>query len=95
MISLSDQLELFKEYIAKLKRVVGEERTRTILANSVFVLVAGSNDIANTYFNNPLRSSHYDVPAYTDLMVASASNFVQVINSFLASLHYFRSRILF
>ncbi|KAH7850121.1 hypothetical protein Vadar_028209 [Vaccinium darrowii] len=77
VISLSDQLELFKEYLAKLKGVVGDERTSTILANSLYVLVAGANDITNTYFSNPLRRLHFDVPSYTDLLVTSASNFVQ------------------
>lgn len=38
----------------------------------------GSNDIANTYYSTPVRSSHYDISAYTDLMVNSASNFFQV-----------------
>ncbi|KAF7140269.1 hypothetical protein RHSIM_Rhsim06G0018200 [Rhododendron simsii] len=77
VISLSDQLDLFKEYLAKLKGVVGEARTSVILANSLYVVVAGANDITNTYFSNPLRKLHFDVPSYTDLMVTSASSFVQ------------------
>lgn len=76
---MSDQLDLFKEYLAKLKGVVGEARTSVILANSLYVVVAGANDITNTYFSNPLRKLHFDVPSYTDLMVTSASSFVQVI----------------
>ncbi|XP_057469462.1 GDSL esterase/lipase EXL3-like [Actinidia eriantha] len=76
-ISMSDQLELFKEYMKKLKGVVGDERTSTILANSLHVIVTGSNDIANTYFNNPIRNLHYDISSYADLMVTSASSFVQ------------------
>ncbi|KAI8549459.1 hypothetical protein RHMOL_Rhmol06G0026200 [Rhododendron molle] len=74
---LLDQLDLFKEYLAKLKGVVGEARTSVILANSLYVVVAGANDITNTYFGNPLRKLHFDVPSYTDLMVTSASSFVQ------------------
>ncbi|XP_057468673.1 GDSL esterase/lipase EXL3-like [Actinidia eriantha] len=77
VISLSDQIELFKEYVARLKGVVGEARTRTIVADSIYVVVAGSNDITNTYFNNPIRKLHFDVPSYTDLMVTSASSFVE------------------
>ncbi|XP_057490048.1 GDSL esterase/lipase EXL3-like [Actinidia eriantha] len=76
-ISLSDQLELFKEYIERLKGVVGDERASTILANSLHLIVAGSNDITNTYFNNPVRNLHYNVSSYTDLMVTSATSFVQ------------------
>uniref|UniRef100_A0A5B7B2B9 GDSL esterase/lipase EXL3-like n=1 Tax=Davidia involucrata TaxID=16924 RepID=A0A5B7B2B9_DAVIN len=77
VISLSDQLELFKEYIVKLKGAVGEERTSTILTNSLYTVFAGSNDLTNTYFSTPIRRLQYDVPSYTDFMVSKASAFVQ------------------
>ncbi|KAJ1421600.1 SGNH hydrolase superfamily [Sesbania bispinosa] len=77
VISLSEQLDMFKEYIGKLKNMVGEDRTNYILANSLFIIVAGSDDIANTYFIARVRQLQYDVPAYTDLMLNSASDFVK------------------
>ncbi|XP_059646323.1 GDSL esterase/lipase EXL3-like [Cornus florida] len=77
VISLSQQLDLFKEYIEKLERVVGNERSSTILASSLYGVVAGSNDITNTYFLTPFRRSQYDFPSYANLMVNSASNFMQ------------------
>ena len=70
---------MFKEYIRKLKMMVGEERTNTILSKSLFLVVAGSDDIANSYFVSGVRKIQYDVPAYTDLMIASASSFFKVI----------------
>ncbi|KAF7817659.1 GDSL esterase/lipase EXL1-like [Senna tora] len=73
-ISLWDQVELLKEYIVKLEGVVGESRRKFIISNSVAFVVAGSNDISNTYFLSHARQVEYDVPAYTDFMVASASN---------------------
>lgn len=78
VIALSDQLELFKEYLTKLKEIVGEDKTNNILSNGLFGVVTGSNDITNTYFGTPLRKSHYDVPSYTDLMLNYASSFIQV-----------------
>ncbi|XP_042509631.1 GDSL esterase/lipase EXL3-like [Macadamia integrifolia] len=77
VVSLSEQLKLFKEYKEKLKMIAGEERTRTIISESLYVLCAGSDDIANTYFPTPFRRYKYDVPAYTDLMLHSASSFIQ------------------
>ncbi|VVA39375.1 PREDICTED: GDSL [Prunus dulcis] len=77
VISMSDQLSMFKEYIGKLKGIVGEERTNFILSNALFLVVAGSDDLANTYFTIRARKAQYDVPAYTDLMVNSASSFVK------------------
>ncbi|KAJ1424172.1 SGNH hydrolase superfamily [Sesbania bispinosa] len=78
VIPLSAQVDMFKEYIGKLKGIVGEDRTNFILANSLFVVVAGSDDIANTYFIARVRQLQYDIPAYTDLMLHSASDFIKV-----------------
>ncbi|KAI3745807.1 hypothetical protein L6452_08217 [Arctium lappa] len=79
VLSFADQLDQFKEYIEKLKGIVGEERTQYILANSLFLVVAGSDDLANTYFTIGIRRLQYDIPSYTNLMVSSASNFIQDI----------------
>ena len=77
VLSLSDQLELFKEYIGKLKDMVGGEGTNSILSQSLFLLVQGSNDIAETY--SVIRKGQYDFPTYADLMVGWASSFLKVI----------------
>ncbi|KAF8406616.1 hypothetical protein HHK36_008706 [Tetracentron sinense] len=79
VLSLSDQLRLFKEYLGKMKTAVGEEKTMTILSKSIFIVCAGSDDIANTYYSTPFRRMKYNVPAYTNLMVSSASSFLQEI----------------
>lgn len=78
-----DQIDLFKEYIGKLQVLVGEERTNFIIANSIYLVVVGSNDISNTYFLSHARQVQYDIPAYTDLMLSSALNFFKVCSSFL------------
>lgn len=78
VLSLSDQLRLFKEYIEKLNVNFGVDRTNFILANSIFLLVAGSDDIVNTYFTLRARKE-YDLPAYTNLLVNLASSFLEEI----------------
>nr|XP_016510192.1 PREDICTED: GDSL esterase/lipase EXL3-like [Nicotiana tabacum] len=75
-IPLSSQLTQFKEYIEKLKGLVGEEETNYILQNSLFMVVAGSDDLANTYFTGGIRLKQ-DINSYTNLMMAKASEFVQ------------------
>ncbi|KAM7514042.1 hypothetical protein LguiA_003625 [Lonicera macranthoides] len=70
---------MFKEYIEKLKGVVGEEQANNILRDSLYLVVAVSNDLANTYFTIGFRRLQYNVAAYADLLVASASEFVQEI----------------
>ncbi|CAB4287839.1 unnamed protein product [Prunus armeniaca] len=77
VLSLSDQLDLFKKYLSKINAAVGEARTATILSKSIYIVCLGSDDIANTYYSTPLRRPQYDIPAYTDLMIKSASSFFQ------------------
>lgn len=74
---LSDQLDKFKEYVERLKELVGVERTNFIVANGVVFVVLSSNDIANTYYTSGTRTLHYDISSYTDLMVNQASIFFQ------------------
>lgn len=76
------QLKMFKEYIEKLKSVVGEEKTTYILTNSVFLLVAVTNDLANTYFSFGLRRFQYDVPSYADFLVSKCSDIIKVRQSY-------------
>lgn len=76
---MSGQLELFKDYIVKLKALVGDDRTNFILANSLFFVALGSNDISNTYYLSHMRQVEYDFPTYSDFLVNSAYNFYKVI----------------
>ncbi|KAJ8421509.1 hypothetical protein Cgig2_013187 [Carnegiea gigantea] len=75
--SMKDQLNMFKEYTAKVKAMVGEQQTNFILGNSVYVVVAGTDDIANTYFSTPFIRDDYDVDSYTNLVRNSASSFIE------------------
>ncbi|KAJ1408775.1 SGNH hydrolase superfamily [Sesbania bispinosa] len=75
--SLSNQLDMFREYKEKIKGAVGELRMANIISKSIYIVCIGSDDIANTYSQTPIRQSHYDIPSYTNLMVSQASNFLQ------------------
>ncbi|KAL8130687.1 hypothetical protein V2J09_019842 [Rumex salicifolius] len=77
VISLSEQLNMFREYKEKLMAMAGPEKTDFIISNSMYLVIAGSDDIANTYFDTPIRRKDYDFNTYTDLMLSSASSFVQ------------------
>ncbi|GAA0148716.1 hydrolase [Lithospermum erythrorhizon] len=79
VISLPTQVNYFKEYIGKLKGFVGEERANYILNNALYLVVAGSDDLANTYFTIGIRKLQYDIPSYADLMVSGASTFIEEI----------------
>ncbi|CAO2831349.1 unnamed protein product [Amaranthus hypochondriacus] len=77
VLSLDDQLELFKDYIQKLKDSVGENRTSRIVSESIYLVCAGSNDITNIYFTLPLTRLEYDINTYTSLMVDWGTSFLE------------------
>ncbi|KAK6140366.1 hypothetical protein DH2020_025897 [Rehmannia glutinosa] len=77
VLSLTDQLELFKKYTTKLKKIAGDKRSSEILRESLIAVAMGSNDIATTYLLTHLRQLQYDVTSYTELIVSYASSFVQ------------------
>ncbi|XP_050375399.1 GDSL esterase/lipase EXL3-like [Argentina anserina] len=79
VLSLSDQIELFREYKRKIDAAVGVERREIIVSKGIHLVVIGSNDIANTYLSTPFRNPHYDILAYTNLMTSSASKFFQAL----------------
>jgi hypothetical protein len=69
---------MFKEYIGKLKAAVGENRTAEIIANSIYIISMGSNDISETYYLTPFRRIEYDIEKYTTMLVSANSKFVEV-----------------
>nr|XP_043635196.1 GDSL esterase/lipase At5g42170-like [Erigeron canadensis] len=81
VISLSLQAEMFKQYIEKLKRIVGEGAANNIITNSVYIVSASSNDFLTNYFANPIRRSQYDVPEYANKLVEFAVSFIQEIHA--------------
>ncbi|CAN8235042.1 unnamed protein product [Cochlearia groenlandica] len=70
VIWVTDQVKDFQNYINKLNGVVGDQaKTNEIISNAVYLISAGNNDIAITYFTTVTRRLQYTVPAYTDLLV--------------------------
>lgn len=77
-MSMSDQLQLFDEYQRRLNESVGPRRADEIITNSFFMVVAGTNDFTQTYYHTPMQKHKYDLHSYTDLLITSASAFLQV-----------------
>ncbi|KAM3290766.1 hypothetical protein P3S67_019055 [Capsicum chacoense] len=73
VLPLQKQLELFKEYIGKIKGIVGETRALEIVKESLYVVATGNNDIQL----NPSSSLN---PSYIDIMLNFASTFLQDLN---------------
>ncbi|KAK7261174.1 hypothetical protein RIF29_27479 [Crotalaria pallida] len=75
VISLSDQLGMFKDYIGKLSSTVGQQNASNIISNSLFLLSVGNNDIAITYSSSGRRVMLF--PSYANLLVGWTSTFLK------------------
>lgn len=81
VISLEQQLAYFDEYRGKLVDIAGEDETARIIDGALFVVCAGTDDVANTYFTTPFRSAEYDIPSYVELLVGGAEEFLRNVSS--------------
>ncbi|XP_076956172.1 GDSL esterase/lipase At5g42170-like [Bidens hawaiensis] len=79
VFSLADQLEWIKEYIVRLKGIVGEEEADNIINKSLYVVTSSSNDWAISYTAIPVRRLQYDVAAYANFLVEKETEFIQEI----------------
>ncbi|KAL5224142.1 hypothetical protein ABZP36_010781 [Zizania latifolia] len=79
VLTMDNQLDLFKEYKEKLLRIAGARRAAEIVSESLYLVVTGTDDLANTYFTTPFRRD-YDLDSYIDFVVQCASDFIQVIH---------------
>ncbi|KAI3797000.1 hypothetical protein L1987_39688 [Smallanthus sonchifolius] len=77
VFSSRDEIEMFKEYIVKLKRIVGEEEANDITAKSLYLVSWSFNDWAISYTAIPIRRIQYDEAAYANLLVEKATEFIQ------------------
>ncbi|KAK7382932.1 hypothetical protein VNO78_28596 [Psophocarpus tetragonolobus] len=74
VLTLSAQLQLFLNYITKLTAAVGQQPAAYIISNSLYLVSAGNNDIAITYYNLKLLQPF---PLYVNFLIAGASNFIK------------------
>lgn len=73
---MNEQLRLFTEYKQRLSAIAGAKRGAEIISQALFVVCAGTDDVANTYFTTPFRQD-YDIPSYVNLLISSASDFLK------------------
>ena len=73
---------MFAEYREKLAGIVGEEAAAGIVSKSLFLVCAGTDDIANNYYLAPVRPLQYDISAYVNFLVQQACDFMKVKHLF-------------
>jgi hypothetical protein len=87
VLPMQEELNMFAEYKEKLAGIVGGKAAARILAESLFLVCAGTDDIANNYYLAPVRPLQYDIMAYVDFLVQQASSFMKVNEYLFPKIH--------
>ncbi|KAK6942708.1 GDSL lipase/esterase [Dillenia turbinata] len=76
-ITLTQQLQYYKEYQQKVVQMVGQTQANSIFSNGIHLLSAGSSDYIQNYYINPLLFRTYTPDQFSDMLMKSYVSFVQ------------------
>ncbi|CAH2060045.1 unnamed protein product [Thlaspi arvense] len=81
-IPVSQQPSMFKNYIARLKGIVGDKKAMEIINNALVVISAGPNDFILNFYDIPTRRLEYpDIYSYQDFVLKRVDGFVRELYS--------------
>ncbi|KAL9247378.1 hypothetical protein vseg_020817 [Gypsophila vaccaria] len=76
-ISLTQQLEYFKEYQGKLAKVAGSNKAKSIIQDSLYIVGFGSSDFVQNYYVNPWINKLFTPDQYSSYLVGIFSNLIK------------------
>ncbi|OVA19457.1 Lipase [Macleaya cordata] len=76
-ISLTQQLENYKDYQKKLVRIAGKANGSSIISGSIYLISAGSSDYVQNYYLNPLLNRRYSPDQFSNVLMESFSTFTE------------------
>ncbi|EEF47344.1 GDSL esterase/lipase At2g31550 [Ricinus communis] len=80
-ISFSRQIDLFKDYVARLKGVVGEEKAMQIINDAVIVVTGATDDYVFNIFDFPTRRFEFTPRQYGDFLLNNLQNITKELYS--------------
>lgn len=76
MISLSRELEYYKEYQRKLRGYLGEAKAKILIKEALYLMSLGTNDFLENYYTTPARRNQFTVDQYQVFLIGIAKTFV-------------------
>ncbi|TYH32303.1 hypothetical protein ES288_A01G242100v1 [Gossypium darwinii] len=76
-ITLTQQLNYYREYQAKLVNMAGNDGASNIVSGAIHLLSAGSSDYIQNYYINPLVNRIYTPDQFSDILIRSYTTFIQ------------------
>ncbi|KAL5735047.1 hypothetical protein ACOSP7_032908 [Xanthoceras sorbifolium] len=76
-IPISKQIKLFRDYIRRIKGIVGEEKAKKIISGSLVLFSAATNDFIINFYDIPIRRLEFTVSGYQDFLLDKLQSFVK------------------
>ncbi|XP_004295642.1 PREDICTED: GDSL esterase/lipase At5g22810 [Fragaria vesca subsp. vesca] len=76
-ISLSQQVQYYKEYQNKVRGIGGKVNATLIISGAIYLVSAGSSDFVQNYYVNPLLNKVYTADQFSDILMQSYGSFIQ------------------
>ncbi|CAI0549057.1 unnamed protein product [Linum tenue] len=82
-ISMDEQVEMFEEYVARLRRVVGDDAAKETVHGALVAVSAGANDFVDNYYDLMTRRLEFDLSGYQDFLLSKVQNLVKEVAGFV------------
>ncbi|XP_004488333.1 GDSL esterase/lipase At5g22810-like [Cicer arietinum] len=76
-LSLNQQLIYYSDCQKELVKAVGQSSASSIIADAVYVVVAGTGDFAQNYYLNPFLNKVFTHDQFSNIIIQCYSNFIQ------------------
>ncbi|KAK6163806.1 hypothetical protein DH2020_000670 [Rehmannia glutinosa] len=80
VIPMSKQPGYFKDYIRRLKGIVGEEEVSRILGSALVIVSAGTNDFIFNFYDIPTRRIQFSNDQYQHFLQNKLQNFIKELH---------------
>ncbi|XP_044462698.1 GDSL esterase/lipase At2g30310-like [Mangifera indica] len=78
VIPVSKQIDMFRDYIRRVKEIVGdEEKVKKIISSALIVISAGTNDFIFNFYDIPTRKLEFNVSGYQDFLLNRLQSFIK------------------
>lgn len=75
---MSKQVEYFKDYVDKVKSIVGEKEAKQRIGNALVIISAGTNDFLFNFYDIPTRRLEFNISGYQDYVQSRLQIFIKV-----------------
>ncbi|XP_054820100.1 GDSL esterase/lipase At2g30310-like [Prosopis cineraria] len=81
VVPVSKQIEYFREYVERIKRIVGKEESQKVLGRALVIISAGTNDFSFNFYDLPTRKYEFDISEYQDFLQNRFQIFIKELYS--------------